>query len=200
MDTLLVSVRLFGFVITLIFLIVQIVNQKKKKTMWKSLSSWMKANKNSLRHKPWLGSVLGKQKEDSWAFRTNILSQSVPLSNRQSPQQTPSARLSTQHRTLEFMERRFRISPHFKLLNLKVCALGVTSFWSRTRDLRWLSLMWSQWWSISDDNKRKSVAQTTEHPITDGALVWVSIHGPEALIYTLKPKASRRVRPSKAQL
>lgn len=106
----------------------------------------MKANKNSLRHKPWLGSVLGKQKEDSWAFRTNILSQSVPLSNRQSPQQTPSARLSTQHRTLEFMERRFRISPHFKLLNLKVCALGVTSFWSRTRDLRWLSLMWSQWW------------------------------------------------------
>lgn len=30
-DTLLVSVRLFGFVITLIFLIVQIVNQKKKK-------------------------------------------------------------------------------------------------------------------------------------------------------------------------
>lgn len=70
----------------------------------------MKANKNSLRQKPWLGSVLGKQKEDSWAFRTNILSQSVPLSNRQSPQQTPSARLSTQHGTLEFMQRRFRIS------------------------------------------------------------------------------------------
>lgn len=59
----------------------------------------MKANKNSLRHKPWLGSPLGKQKEDSRAFRTNILSQPVPLSNRQSPQQTSSAPLSTQRWT-----------------------------------------------------------------------------------------------------
>lgn len=53
--------------------------------------------------------------------------------------------------------------------------------------------------AISDADKRKSVAQTTEPPITDGALVSVSIHGPEALIYTLKPKASRRVWPSKAR-
>lgn len=44
-----------------------------------------------------------------------------------------------------------------------------------------------------DDDKRKSLVQTTEHPITDAALVWVSIHGPEALSYTLKTKASRKV-------
>lgn len=85
----------------------------------------MKANKNSLRPKPWLGSALGKQKEDSWAFRTNILSQSVPLSNHQSPLQTPSVRLSTQQPTLEFMVRPFRIThTRFQLVNLRVCPFG----------------------------------------------------------------------------
>lgn len=144
MDTLLVSVRLFGFVITLIFLIVQKVNQKKKRPCENSWAAEWRQIKTVWGTNLGLAQCLANKKRT--AGRLEQIFYLSLFHFRQSPQQTPSARLSTQHRTLEFMERRFRISPHFKLLKLKVCALGVTSFWSRTRDLRWLSLMWSQWW------------------------------------------------------
>lgn len=44
---------------------------------------------------------------------------------------------------------------------------------------------------MSDDDKGSREASATEHPITEWALVWVSIHGPEPLIYTHKPRASK---------
>lgn len=46
-----------------------------------------------------------------------------------------------------------------------------------------------------DDDERKREAPTAEHPITDCALVWASVHGPEPLIYTHRPRASRLAWP-----
>lgn len=42
--------------------------------------------------------------------------------------------------------------------------------------------------------KRRREAPAAEYPITDCALVWVSVHGPESFIYTHKPRASRKAR------
>lgn len=46
-------------------------------------------------------------------------------------------------------------------------------------------------YGLSDDDKRRRKAPAAEHPIRDCALVWASVHGPEPLIYTHRPRASR---------
>lgn len=47
---------------------------------------------------------------------------------------------------------------------------------------------------ISDGDKRRREAPAAEHPIADCALVWASVHGPEPLIYTHRPRTSRTAR------
>lgn len=200
MDTLLVWVRLFGFVITLIFLIVQIVNQKKKKRPCENrrASEW-------------------RQIKTVWG--TNLgLAQCLANKKRTAGRLEQIFYLSLFHFQTVSLHSKHQVlgCPHNAgHWNLWSAVLGSHTF--ETFEPQSLCFGCDQFLfpdprpaltelnvipvvSISDDDKRKSVAQTTEHPITDGALVWVSIHGPEALIYTLKPKASRKVRPSKAQL
>ena len=44
---------------------------------------------------------------------------------------------------------------------------------------------------ISDKDERKRETPAAEYPITECAIVWASVHGPEPLIYTHRSGASR---------